>query len=189
MAPTINPKLAWKLVSSRYLIQDPWFTVREECLDLPNGKRIPNYHVLEYPDWVIVIALTPDDKMVLVQQYRHGIGKVSFELTAGVCEKTDPSYLETARRELLEETGYGGGEWSLFTVLSANPATHSNLSSTYLARNVTKVASPSLDEGEVLSAHLFEKKEVLELLRRDEICQALMAAALWKYFCEFGTGG
>ena len=188
MAPSIDPKLAWKLVSSRYLIRDPWFTVREECLDLPNGKRIPDYHVLEYPDWVCVIALTPDDKMVLVQQYRHGIGKVSFELTAGVCEKTDSSYLETARRELLEETGYGGGEWSLYTVLSANPATHSNLSYTYLARNVTQIARPSLDEGEVLSAHIFEKKEVLDLLRRNEICQSLMAAPLWKYFCEYGTG-
>jgi len=188
MTPTIDPKLAWKPVSSRYVIRNPWFTVREDCLDLPNGKRIPDYYVLEYPDWVNVIALTPDEKMVLVQQYRHGIGKVSFELTAGVCEKSDSSYLESARRELLEETGYGGGEWSLFTVLSANPATHTNLAYIYLARNVTPVARPSLDEGEVLSAHLFEKSEVLDLLRRNEICQALMAAALWKYFCEYGTG-
>ena len=188
MAPTIDPKLAWKLVSSRYLIRGPWLTVREDALDLPNGIRIPDYHVLEYPDWVCVIALTPDDKMVLVQQYRHGIGKVCFELTAGVCDKTDSSHLEAARRELKEETGYGGGEWSLFATLSANPATHSNLSYTYLARNVTPIARPSLDKGEVLSAHLFEKKEVLELLRRNEICQSMMAAPLWKYFCKYGTG-
>lgn len=186
MTPTINPKLAWKLVSSRYISRDPWFTVREDCLDLPNGKRIPDYHVLEYPDWINVIAVTPEEKMVLVQQYRHGIGKVGFELTAGVCEKTDSSYLETARRELREETGYGNGDWTLFTVLSANPATHSNLTYTYLARNVTYIAPPSLDEGEVLSSHLFEKKEVLEMLRRNEICQALMAAALWRYFFEYG---
>ena len=188
MIPKIDPKLAWKRISGRYISRDPYFTVREECLELPNGKRIPDYHVLEYPDWVDVIAVTPGGKLVLVQQYRPGIGKVSFELTAGVCEKTDASYLETARRELLEETGYGGGQWSLFSVLSANPATHTNLTYTYLAQGVELVAQPSPDEGEALSAHLFEKKEVLELLRRNEICQSLMAAALWRYFFEYGTG-
>jgi len=97
----------WKVMSSRYLAEKPWFTVREERVLLPNGNEIPNYYVFEYPDWVNVIAVTRDGKFVFERQYRHAVGLVSYELCAGVCEPDDASPLESARRELLEETGYG----------------------------------------------------------------------------------
>ncbi len=174
--------LNWKVISSKYLSREPWFTVRSECVELPNGKRIPDYYVLDYPEWINVIAVTKEGKIVMVRQYRHATRGVFFELPAGVCETTDATPMESARRELLEETGYGNGKWTEFMTLSANPATHSNLTHIFLAEGVEPLAEQQLDEGEALTVHLFEPTEVFSMLQRDEILQALMAAPLWKYF-------
>jgi len=102
---------AWKTVSSKYLFRRPWLTVRCEDMLLPNGNHIPEYYILEYPDWVNTIAITKEGKFVFVRQYRPGIGRTCYELCAGVCEKEDASPLVSAQRELWEETGYGNGNW------------------------------------------------------------------------------
>ncbi len=179
-----NSNIQWKVISSKYISREPWFTVRAECVELPNGNRIPSYYVLDYPEWVNVIAITKEGMMVMVQQYRHGIGLVGVELVAGTCEETDASPLESAKRELLEESGYGNGTWSEFSVLSANPSTHSNLTHTFLAENVELLTGQNLDAGEDLTVHLFQPHEVLQMLQRGEILQSLMAAPLWRYFYE-----
>lgn len=98
----------WKVLSSEYLSRKPWFTVRHESVELPDGRRIPDYYVFEYPDWVNVIALTRDGRFVPIDQYRHALGATFYELPAGVAEPTDASMLAAAQRELHEETGYGG---------------------------------------------------------------------------------
>lgn len=179
-----DPKLVWKLNSSRYLSREPWFTARVDNVTLPTGKSIPDYYVLEYPDWVNIIAITKEKKIVMVQQYRHAAGKIFFEIPAGVCEKKDASPLESAKRELLEETGYSKGRWRLFTTLSANPGTHTNVAYTFLAEGVEKTADQSLDEGEAMTVHLFEQKQIFEMLQNGEFLQSLMAAPLWKFFYE-----
>ena len=118
---------AWKTVSSKYLFRRPWLTVRCEDMLLPNGNHIPEYYILEYPDWVNTIAITKEGKFVFVRQYRPGIGRTCYELCAGVCEKEDASPLVSAQRELWEETGYGNGNWQEYMLISANPSTHTNL--------------------------------------------------------------
>ena len=132
-----NPKnRKWKVLTSEYLARKPWFTVRHESLELPDGRRIPDYYVFEYPDWINVTAVTRDGRFVLIDQYRHGLGETSYEIPAGVTEPSDASPLDAAQRELMEETGYGGGQWRLLTTLSANPATQNNLTYCYLATGV-----------------------------------------------------
>ena len=174
----------WKVACSRYLFREPWLTVRKDSLELPNGAKVPSYYVLEYPEWVNTIAITPEGQWVMVYQYRHGLGRAAYELSAGLIEPDDPSLLDGARRELLEETGYGGGEWTHYMTVSANPATHSNLTHTFLARGVVPVAEPRLDRTEVLQAVLLTPAEVKGLLDRNQIVQALMAAPMWRYFAE-----
>lgn len=172
----------WQRLSSDYLFQEPpWLTVRKDHLLLPNGQDIPGYFVLEYPMWVNTVGITREGDFVFVRQYRHGLGQSSYELCAGVHEAADASFLETARREMLEETGYGGGEWQPWMVLSANPATHSNLTYCFLATGLELQAQPSLDATEELTVHLFSKEEVKALLLEDAVVQALHAAPLWKY--------
>ena len=177
-APDPRP---WDVLSSDYLIRKPWLTVRQDRVRLPNGACIDDYNILEYPDWVNVIAVAVDGRVVLVRQYRHGIQAVYYEIPAGICDATDSDTERTARRELLEETGYGGGEWSLFSTLSANPATHSNRSHTYLAVGVTLMQEQELEETEDLRVHLASLEEVHHILSAGEIMQALHAAPLWRF--------
>ena len=176
--------MSWKLLAREYLFRHPpWLTVRHDRLELPNGNILPDYYVLEYPDWVNVIPITEDGHFVMVTQYRHGTGRILTELPAGVLEKKDATPLDGAKRELLEETGYGGGEWQLLTQLSSNSATTNNLTHCFLARGVKRVGSQHFDPGEDIQCGLYTEDEVRGMLRRDEIVQSLIAAPLWKYFC------
>lgn len=176
----------WKVISSEYLARQPWYTVRHECVELPDGRRIPDYYVFEYPDWVNVIAITPRREFVFVSQYRHGLGETAYELVAGVSEPSDASMLDAARRELLEESGYGGGKWRELMVIAPNPATQNNLTHCFVAEGVERIGEQHPDATEDLRVHLFTEAEVRELLDRGAIRQALMAAPLWRYFCKLG---
>jgi ADP-ribose pyrophosphatase len=174
--------LKWKVLESRYLSKRPWLTVRKDSVELPNGGRIPDYYVLEYPDWINVIAVTREGLIVLVRQYRHALGRTTFEIPAGVIEKSDASPMAAAKRELLEETGYGGGRWRESMTLSPNSSTCTNLVHSFVAVGVTLKGGQHLDAGECLEPRLMTEARVFGLLKRGEVVQAMMAAPLWKYF-------
>jgi len=179
----MNDERKWEIISSEYLIRRPWLTARRDHVRLPTGVENPEFYILEYPDWVNVIAITRKGEFVMIRQYRHGLGETRYELCAGVSEEgEDP--IDSARRELLEETGYGGGEWQLWMTISANPSTTTNLTYCYLATNVELMSTQQLEETEDITVHLLTEKEVKALLVNDEIRQALMAAPLWKYFAN-----
>ena len=171
------------MLGREYLYRRPWLTVRRDRVRLPTGAVNDEYYVLEYPTWVNVIAIDREGRFVMVEQYRHGLQEVFTELVAGVAEEGEAP-LEAAQRELLEETGYAGGTWRLNTVLSANPGSQNNLSYSFIATGVERVAEQHLDETEDVAVRLLSRDEVLQLLRSDTLKQALMAAPLWKYFAE-----
>lgn len=79
----------WKTLSSEYLFNRPWLTVRRDSYELPDGRIVPEYYILEYPDWVNTLAITKDGKFVFVSQYRPGLKRNDYELCAGVSEKSD----------------------------------------------------------------------------------------------------
>ena len=170
----------WKVLESEYLVRRPWLTARRDRLELPDGRIIPEYYVLEYPDWVNVIAITKDGQFVMERQYRHAARKISLELPCGVMEEGE-SPLEAAQRELLEETGFGGGQWKKLMELSPNPSAMSNTTHCFLAIGVEKIAEQHLDETEELSVLFMTKEEVKRMLNENQICQALMVAPLYKY--------
>lgn len=176
----------WKTLDTEYLIRRPWLTARRDMVQLPNGTVHDEYYVLEYPTWINVIALTEEGEFVMVRQYRHGIGQVLTELVAGVAEEGEEP-MAAARRELLEETGFGGGEWELFTQTCANPGSMNNYSYSFLARGVRKMAQQHLDDTEDVEVVMMTREQVLDMLQRDEVKQSLMAAPLWKYFYEQKT--
>lgn len=171
----------WKILESKYIIKRPWLTARVDKVELPNGVIHPEYYILEYPSWVNIIAITSEGKFVMVEQYRHGLADVFTELVAGVAEKGEEP-LQAARRELLEETGYGNGNWQLYEILSANPGSMNNLSYTFLATDVEPVSDQHLDETEDIAVRLLSETDVKEMLLKNEMKQSLMAAPLWKYF-------
>ena len=171
---------AWRVLSSEYVAREPWYTVRVERVQLPSGTVIPKYWVTEYPPWVNVVAVTNEDRVVLIRQYRHGIGAVHFEIPAGTTDPEDTSLESAARRELLEETGYSGGTWSLLMTVSANPALQNNLTYTYLAEGVTAgTASPEASED--IRVHHVPVAEIEALIDGGGFLQALHAAPLLNF--------
>ena len=177
-------KRKWKTLESKLIInRPPWLRVRHDKVQLPDGRVNPEFYVLEYPDWVNVIAITDDGMFVMERQYRYGLGETCTEICAGVIEKGEEPEA-AARRELEEETGYTGGTWRKFMTISGNPSTTNNLTHCFLATGVKPSGKRHLDATEDLEVTLMTREEVYALLKDDQVRQSLMAAPLWRYFAE-----
>ncbi len=174
----------WKVLKSEVIAQNlPWLNLRQELVELPNGQQIPTWYIMDFPDWINVIAITKDGLFVMESQYRHAIGETYYELCGGVIDEGETP-LEAAQRELLEETGFGGGEWSAYMKLSPNPTNHSNYQHTFLAIGVEKQSDIHQEATEDIATYLMTKEQVWEILQKGYIIQALHAAPLWRYFAE-----
>ena len=92
--------------------------------------------------------------------------------------------LDAGKRELYEETGFGGGKWTKYMAISANPSTTSNLTHCYIAEGVEPISTQHLEDTEDIDVVLMTAAEVRDKLLNGEIIQALMAAPLWRYFSE-----
>lgn len=182
-------KWRWTTLKSEIIVsRPPWLRVRHDMVRLPDGRVNPEFYVLEYPDWVNVIAITDDGKFVMELQYRYGLDRLCCEIPAGVMEMGETPE-DAARRELEEETGYTGGEWSLLMTVSGNASTTNNITHCFLAEGVKPSGKRHLDKTEDLDVVLLTRDEVYSLLMRDEVKQSLMAAPLWRYFALTKSGG
>jgi len=171
----------WECLAQDYLFRrPPWLVLRHQHFRLPTGREIPDYWISEYPPWVNVVAVTPADELVLVRQYRPGLGEVHYEIPAGVVDEREDAEA-AARRELREETGFGGGTWRVLSRLSANPALQNNITTTFLAEGVKWQGQPTPEMTEDLRVHLVKVGDALGLFDRGEMVQALHAAPLLRY--------
>jgi 8-oxo-dGTP pyrophosphatase MutT (NUDIX family) len=144
------------------------------------GKKHP-FYVLSTRDWVNVIALTPDQKVLMVSQYRHGSGKISLEIPGGAVDRKDASPLAAGKRELLEETGYKASRWHSLGQIHPNPAILNNTCFLFLATGAKRVASLKLDEAEELEVSLHPIKSIPGLIRKGRIRHALVVAAFYLF--------
>lgn len=153
---------------------------------MPSGKLVDKYYVLEYADWVNGVAITEEGKIILVRQYRHGIGKVLLEIPAGSMDPTDPTPEFAMRRELLEETGYDFDNVVSLGNICPNPASSNNYVHMFLATGGKKVQQQDLDDNEEIEILLMDREEVMVLLRNKDIMQSLHATCLFYAFLHLG---
>ncbi len=172
---TIKP---WKILGSKYLYKTNGVAVRIDQCKIQNGSVFEPY-VIETGTWVNVIALTKDRKIVLIKQYRHGVGQVLLEIPAGVMDAEDESPLQAAKRELLEETGYASEKFVQIGSVYPNPATHTNMTYSFLALDVEKVGEQNLDETEEIEISLVPFDEFIALAKEGGLPQALHVSALF----------
>lgn len=165
----------WKVLSSHYVVQNyPYQRIRQDHCLLPNGLEI-DAHILEYPNWVNAIVLTPTKEIVLVIQYRHGIGDFVIETPGGMVD--DEEHPQTAIiREVAEETGYRSSEPPiLLGEFSPNPASSNNKVSTYLFLNAVPVGTQQLDRTEDISVHLIPFDTFGHMIKDGQVPQIFSA--------------
>ncbi len=168
---TIKP---WKILDSTHLRE----TIRLDRCELPNGEIIEGT-VLEFGTWATVLALTKEQEVVLIRQYRHGAQKVIVELPGGVMDKEDKDPLAAARRELEEETGYSSERIIQLGCVSPNPANHTNLIYSFLALDAEKVGSQHLDGTEEIEVFLKPLEEVIAMAKNGELLQSMQVSTLF----------
>jgi 8-oxo-dGTP pyrophosphatase MutT (NUDIX family) len=175
--PEVGDPARWTTLGSDYVYRSPWLMARRDRVRLGNGRVLDDYYVLEYPDWVNAVLLTPDQQLVLIRIYRHGLGEVHYELPGG-CIDPGESPEDAARREAVEETGYHAESWESLGVTCANPATHSNRTYLFLARGATWASAAEPEATEEIVTRLVSRAEAAEILRRGEMISASHALAL-----------
>jgi 8-oxo-dGTP pyrophosphatase MutT (NUDIX family) len=171
----------WQVLESKYSYRDRWLAVRSDTVRLPNGAVLSPYHTVEFPEWVCAIALTPERNIVLVEEYRHGIGRVSFELPCGAPDGESEDVLAAMKRELLEETGYASEEWHSLGSSTANTGRQNNRVHSFLALDARQVAGQKLDPGEIIRTHVVPWAQFVDSLAEGRLeIPGLHVAALWQ---------
>jgi len=168
----------WKILSSKYLYKTNGVALRIDQCEINNGTIFEPY-VFECGTWVNVIALTKEREVILEKQYRHGAGQVMLEIPAGVMDAEDKDPLQAAQRELLEETGYTSKKFIEVGKVYPNPATHNNLTYSFLALDVEKVGQQHLDETEEIDVFLMPLDELVSIAKAGGLPQALHISALF----------
>jgi 8-oxo-dGTP pyrophosphatase MutT (NUDIX family) len=177
----------WKKIRSTPAGDFRIFKIRSDtCINPRTGKE-HGFYVLDSVNWVNVIAITPDQKLVMIEQYRHGSGTVELEIPGGMMDAGETDPLATAVRELCEETGYAGDKARLLGKIHSNPAILSNVTFTVLIENCRLQHGVEFDSGEDLATHLVPVAEIPKLVADEKIGHSLVVVAL--YFLDLWRRG
>lgn len=174
----------WKILDSTYLIQTPYMNLRRDRVELPDGAIVPDYHVVEEGDYGVVFALTPALEVVMVRQYKHGIGEVTLELPAGYIDPKDANVAEGCWREFREETGYNAPSYRLVGNHLRHPTRHNNRGHLVIATEAYPDTAQNLDPAEAIDVLRVPIHEALDRVQSGEIVAVGTIASLyfgWDY--------
>jgi 8-oxo-dGTP pyrophosphatase MutT (NUDIX family) len=169
----------WKTLSTKELFRGGFFRLRVDECELPDGRVMPRYYVMEFPDWVNIVPVTDDNQILLVEQYRHATGEVCLEIPGG---GIDPGSGEDPKRavlrELAEETGYIPDDIRLVGVHRPNPAMQNNRMHTFIGYGCKLLQEPQLDPFEDIKVVKKSIPEVLQLILDGKIDHSIVVASI-----------
>lgn len=177
-------KLDWEKVRSERGPDLGILDVRFDWMRHPAGEPVLKRLVLESVDWINIVALTPEGLSIMVDQYRFGIGARTLETPGGMVDPGEDA-LTAAKRELLEETGYGGGEWSYLGAVEPNPAIHPHLCHHFLADGVERIKNPDPGPGEAIGLKFLSLADIRTAMADGRLRHALALSALARVFPLF----
>jgi 8-oxo-dGTP pyrophosphatase MutT (NUDIX family) len=171
----------WKKISSRLLGDFRIFKLHSVLKISPRTGREHDFFILDSVDWVNVIAVTPDQQLVMVEQFRHGSNTVELEVPGGLMDADETGPVATAVRELREETGYEGEKARLLGRVHSNPAILNNVTYTVLIENCRLKHEVEFDHGEDLLTRLVPVAEIPQLVADEKISHSLIVVALYHF--------
>ncbi|PTX18975.1 8-oxo-dGTP pyrophosphatase MutT (NUDIX family) [Pontibacter mucosus] len=159
----------WKIRKSAMVVNEKWYKLRRDEVELPNGHVMDDYYVSVRPNVVLVFPLTEDGHVIFVRQYKHAAGNIFIELPGGVIDDHETEPLEAAHRELLEETGYTCDHLEPLLEVIDNPTKDTNKIYYFIARNACQVAEQDLDISEHIEVLKVPLQEVESMVTSGKI--------------------
>ena len=175
----------WTIKHSTYLVNDRWLKLRADCCETADGREIDPYYVLEFKDWVHVVALDKDNRILITRQYRHAAGVICAEIPCGEIESGE-SPRQAIERELLEETGCVADTFELVQSVYPNPARQNNRTYCFLAQGTVRKHEPKPDEFEQIASEFVAIEDVLAMMERGEFSQAMHIGTLYAALVRVG---
>jgi len=170
----------WKLKKTKPLNDYRIFRTRSDIRESPRTGNDHEFYVIESPDWVNIVAVTDENNIVFIKQFRHGISGTVLEIPGGMIEDGEEPKL-SAQRELLEETGYTSNEFIKIGNVHPNPALFNNICYTFLAKSAKKIREPEFEGTEDIETILYPSKDIMELIQKGDITHSLVINALFFY--------
>ncbi len=180
-----GPPARWNKLSSELLVDCRVVRVNRERWRHPVRGTEGDFVAMDAPDWVLVVAVTTAGELVMVRQFRFGSSDLSLEVPGGVANPGETDPVATGRRELLEETGYDGGEAWLAGTVFPNPALQRNRCHFVIVDGVHQTGTRAFDEHEDITMETLPVDRVLELARTGGITHALALTALFFFEGEW----
>lgn len=181
-----SSKGQWPILSEHIYDSFPIMTIKKSRRKNPISGAEIDFVRVEGLDWVNVMAFTPENNLVLVQQYRHGSEEYTLEFPGGCIERDDPDPQKNGMRELLEETGYASDQVEFIGMLRPNPAMYNMKNYFFVAKNCKLVAPQKLDSGEDINVIIKPFDEVIAAVKSGEMNHGMCTAGLGLYCLKFG---
>ena len=172
----------WKTQPPETLLETRVFNVCRQVSTSPRTGEDCSFYLLDAPGWINVVPVTPAGELVLVRQYRHGVGTFTLEIPGGMMDPDDDSPAVAAARELREETGYEAGRLWEAGWVEPNPAIQGNRCHTFVAEGACLTAAPEPDGSEDIEVVLLPLAEIGAALRDGRIRHSLVISALTLVF-------
>ena len=170
----------WQVEPDHTVLKTPIGTIRKGPLQSRTSLKRKDFYFFDFPDWVNIIARTPDNEFLLIRQFRYGTKRMELEIPGGMIDPgEDP--LTAGCRELVEETGFTGEKPIIIGKVCPNPAIQGNYCYTILVENAVPTSKPHPDDMEEIDSILVPEQDIGSYIRDGLIEHGLVLNAFFHY--------